>query len=190
MCLLKNHTQLIQIDKLRLKTIRVLFPLHREALAAYLSPILGQYAIKNNDFISEFIANFHIVTNDSFRGLLNVEGAEAGSSLYNEQVLVPLILHIYKGGKFIIKINRPAVGFLFSTCFKKRRRFYRSVAHSGDLIGFRNYKKLVQISFFKLPLLVEDDNKNDVKKIASNNIFFSNLCKQYKETRNALHQRR
>jgi hypothetical protein len=183
MCLLTSYVKLSQIDKLELKTIRILFPLHRDALTAYLSPILGQYAIKNNEFIAAFIENFHVVTQGVFKSVLNVEGAEAGGSLYNEEVAIPLIVHIYKGGKFIMEVNTPTIGFLFSTCFKKRRRFYRYLINK-KLAGLRNYKKLIQISFFKLDGRAKKNT--DIFNTPISNI----LLKQYTGVRNALHQRR
>jgi hypothetical protein len=150
----------LQIDKLKLKTIRVLFPLHREGLTSYLSPILGQYAIKNAEFINDFIVRFNIFTKNSFKEQLNTEAAEAGGALYDEILFVPLLVSIYKGGKFNIVVNPPALGFLYSYAFKKRRRFYRNLFNNSSrrLSGLRNYKKLLQLSTFRF--LGEDNFLN------------------------------
>lgn len=116
---------MLLLDKNRVKTVRLFFPLHRESLASYLSPILGQYAIKNTDFISEFVKKFNIVTDNVFKDLISLESAEAGGSLYDEILFVPVYLDVYKGGKFNMEIKNPSLGFLFSNMFKKRRRIYK-----------------------------------------------------------------
>jgi len=113
------------LDKNRLKTVRLLFPLHRESLSSYLSPILGQYAIKNTDFITEFVKNFHIQTNNAFKDIITLDSLEAGGSLYDETLFVPVYLNVYKGGKFSMQINKPSLGFLFSNTFRRRRRIYK-----------------------------------------------------------------
>lgn len=154
--MLLNFSNLLQVDKLKLKTIRVMFPLHREGLTSFLSPILGQYAIKNSEFISDFVAKFNLFTKNSFKEQLNIESADSGGALYSETLFIPLLVKIYKGGKFDITVNQPALGFLYSNTFKKKRRFYRNLFNGRKLQGFRNYKKLIQLTTFKL--LKESDN--------------------------------
>ncbi len=169
-----------QVDKLKLKTIRVAFPLHRDALSAYFSPILGQYAIKNTDFIQEFIISFHKATSERFKGLLNVENLETGGSLYTEELFVPVILNIYKGGKFTLKVNTPALGFLYSIGFKKRRRFYRRLLNLEYQV-LRNYKKLLQVISLKI--------LDNYSPLTLKSPLFTTLLNEYKDIRNAYHQR-
>lgn len=163
----------MQLDKAKLKTIRLLFPLHREGLSSYLSPILGQYAIKNADFINDFITAFTKYTDDSFANLINVDSLETGGVLYDETLFVPLLLNVYRGGKFSIKVTLPALGFLFSSSFKKRRRIYKRLLR-GEVSLLRNYKKLFQITIFKM------------SKVATNNN--TEILEHYKQVRNALYQ--
>lgn len=112
-------------DKLKLKQVRVLFPLSKENLSSYFSPILGQYAIKNTEFIAAFIKQFHERTSNIFLLAFNSEPSEERGLYDNEELVVPLLLNIYKGGKFTILVGALSAGFLFSTCFKKRKRLYR-----------------------------------------------------------------
>jgi len=103
------------MDKQRQKQIRVLFPLHKESLTSYFSPILGQYAIKNSEFIQNFVLQFHLSTNNSFKELFNIENIEE-KGLYGEELLIPLLVTIYKGGKFSLLINLPSIGFFLKSC--------------------------------------------------------------------------
>jgi len=164
------------VDKFRTKQIRVLFPLHRENLTSYFSPILGQYAIKNSEFINVFLSMFNDFTNNRFKDSLNIDNADENGLYPNMELYIPLIVNIYKGGKFSLIIALPSLGFLYSKCFKKRRRYYKRFIDRSLLI-LRNYKKLVGFSIFKTN---------------SFNLMGAPLIERslYKNIRNSIHQTR
>jgi hypothetical protein len=174
----------LSIDKARLKRVRVLFPLHREGLTSYFSPILGQYAIKNTEFLATFVKQFHLVTHDIFKATFNEDAVEE-RGLCSDELIVPIIVDVFKAGKFSLTILTPSVGFLFSLCFKKRRRIYRHL--NKKLKALRNYKKVFQLAMFKRYTNVFVTSKT---LFASNATLFSINASTYNEVRNSIHQRK
>lgn len=162
-------------DKIKLKVIKMLFPLHKENLTAYLSPILGQYMIKNSEFLAQFLSDFHKATNSIFIDSLTPQKVELGGSLYVDQLFIPARVTVYRAGKFKIVISFPELGFLFSGFFIKRRAIYKRVVR-GQLELLRNYKKLFQITIFKSFGTLEAGLKAEIAK------------KKYAQVRSALFQ--
>lgn len=110
-------------DKSTIRSVRTVFPLNRPGLTTYFSPILGQFAIKNTDFINEFITKYHIVTRNAFKDVFEEGSEETG--FYDEELMIPVNIIVYKAGKFNLQVDLPALGFLYSTYFNKRRRIYK-----------------------------------------------------------------
>lgn len=113
--------KLVILNKNQTKNVSVMFPAHRENLTSYLSPILGQYGIKNSDFIATFVPNFHNVTNNSFLLDSNTENIEAEGLINYYDLFVPCRLIILKGGQFLIEPQFPHVGSVVRVSYKKRR---------------------------------------------------------------------
>ena len=154
------------IDKSRIKQVLILIPLHRENLTSYLSPVLGQYGIRNSDFVKEFIKEFNFLTNSKFVSFLS-DFDDPDKSLSEETLTIPVYLNVYKNGKYKLTVGYSFIGSLFRTLFKKRR-YYK--------VGkfYRNYKKIFQLTVFYTVL------KNQ----------FSKLEDVYKSIRNSIHRKK
>lgn len=129
------------LNKTRQKQVLILLPLARENLTSYLSPLLGQYGIRNNEFLENFYTKFNVLTNDIFAQDINIENVEVGLS--EEEIIIPVNLDVYKAGKYDFSVIYPHVGTLFRSYCKKKRRFYKRY------FFYRNYKRLLQLSVFK-----------------------------------------
>lgn len=179
--MLRNSLQLQQVgfDYLMIKRVKILFPLHRGALTSYFSPILGQYAIKNSEFIIKFIEDFHSISNNLFKSEFSAESTE-DEGFYSEELLIPLHLLVYKGGKFGLQIKSPTTGFLLSITSKKRRRIYKR--RQGNITLLRNYKRIFQLVVMRSINAVVLSNR-------AGNYDFSVTLPQYKNIRNTLYQK-
>lgn len=166
-----------KIDRLKLKEVLILVPLHRDNLTSYLSPILGQYGIRNSDFLKVFVDEFNKSTDFAFEKLIALEGVDSGNSLSDFELTVPVKLKIFKAGKYEISILPPHLGFLFSSKFGRFRRRLRR----GRII--RNYLKL-----YKLALT--QNNHFTVCTEPLNPVRLNNFVQNsYKSVRNALHKK-
>lgn len=161
-----------------------MLPLHREGLTSYLSPLLGQYGIRNIDFVTTFIQAFNAKTLDVYASSISADDLELGLS--DELLSVPTRLTVYKNGKYKIDIERPFIGSLFNLAFKKRRRFHRQGT------PYRNFKKLFHLSLFSrygtstlgaMEQLYEKDRFYNFE----NDLF---LKQNYAAVRNSLHRKR
>lgn len=147
--------------KAKIKELLILLPLDRENLTSFLSPILGQFGIKNPDFINAFISEFNKISNNVFAEDFKESLQEPNSSLLDLDLIVPVSVIVFRGGKFELFIKPPTVGFLFTVDyakFRKRRRRYtnllyvykvavmKSVSNSVSEI-LSNYK-IIRDSFF------------------------------------------
>lgn len=159
-------------DKNQIKKIFVMFPLHRQGLTSYLSPILGQYGIRNGDFITAATVDFHKLTNNSFLNDFNNEDVEA-QGLLNYELSIPISLKIYKGGKYELNSLLPHVGFLYRAALKKRR------IKRKKMKLYRNWKKFYLLSIYSLTCEFNNNNFNDKM-----------LFQRYLNVRNSLHRKR
>lgn len=177
----------ILYDKLRIKKVLIVVPLHREGLTSFLSPLLGQYGIRNVDFVTTFASTFNAKTLNIFSSDIVIDDLEAGLS--DELLSIPVYLSIYKNGKYTLDTGYPAAGSLFNMLFKKRRRFYR-----GKTL-YRNFKKLFQLSTFLryievslLPSTSGSELTHETTPLFSFNDVHLQLC--YDHVRNSLHRKR
>ena len=157
-----------------------MLPLHREGLTSYLSPLLGQYGIKNIEFVTNFVAAFNEKTQSMYSGDIMVDDLELGLS--DEVLFIPIALTVYKNGKYIIETGYPSVGSIYQTTSKKKRRFYRYKNF------YRNYKKLLQLTSFTM--YVNIAMQNELKFLYGQNAFNSSAFRlTYAEVRNSLHRK-
>lgn len=117
----------------------MLVPLHRENITSYLSPILGQYGIRNSDFLNNFVEEYNKQTNFIFANEISTENVDT-HGLSDFELTVPVRLTVYKGGKYKIKTLLPHVGSLFSSYFTSSRRFVRKEK------SYRNFNKLLKLA--------------------------------------------
>lgn len=123
----------------------------REGLTSYLSPILGQYGIKNIDFISTFVEEFNKKTNNYLASQLNSEKIEE-KGLVDFELTIPVKLKAYKAGKFTITIKYPNLTFIQREYIKKKKKLFKLLRHAGTGVTFAkafvNSKKLLQLVLF------------------------------------------
>lgn len=161
-------------DKNQIKQVFVMFPLHRQGLTSYLSPILGQYGIRNSDFITTAVADFHKLTNNTLLDDFNTEDVET-QGLINYELSIPILLKVYKAGKYSINAFLPHVGSLYRAALKKRR------VKRKKMKLYRSWKKFYQLSIYS------------TKKEISSTTFLENsnfLNQKYLSVRNSLHRKR
>ena len=99
------------------KILTLLLPLNQETLTSYLSPILGQFNIKNNEFLKQFILDFNNFTNfifkENFSDFLN----DKSKILADLDLIIPLNLIIFFNNKYQIIFKLPSVNMLLNFFF-------------------------------------------------------------------------
>lgn len=178
---IKENSQLFNFDKNQIKNVSIMFPLHRENLTSYLSPILGQYGIKNSDFINTFVVNFHKNTNNVFVDDFNKEDLEIRGLLDYFELFIPVNLIVFKGGQYLLDPILPHVGSVYRVSFKKRRIRRRRFKL------LRNWKKILQFSLFSFQLKNTEFTKIDNTLIPN---LISSAKKNYLQVRNTLFRKR
>lgn len=178
------YSKLPIFNKSIIKNVLILLPLHREGLTSYLSPLLGQYGLRNIDFVTNFVSVF----NEKTSGILeeNIKSDDIELGLSDEVLTVPIYMTVYKNGKYELDTGYSLIGFLYKTTFKKYRRFFKNYRF------YRNYKKILQLVFFKYYIFTAMNKKNYINNVPLYNITSISLeiKNVYKEIRNSLHRKR
>ena len=116
--------------------------MNQETLTSYLSPILGQFNIKNNEFLKQFILDFNNFTNfifkDEFVDFLN----DKSKILANLDLIIPLNLIVFINNKYQIIFKVPSVNTLLNYFFIE----FNLYKNSSKYIY---YLTLYKISFLK-----------------------------------------
>lgn len=155
----------------KIKTIVILLPLARENLTGFLSPILGQYGIRNSDFLAQFVQEFNKLTENVYADDLEESLEDSSSSLLSEfDLTVPVKITIFKGNRFELSLQTPHMGYLLS-------RTYESISsHIEDIATY------FKINYVRYAFLHKSFLEN------SNDLFFcysEALKHQYKNFRKA-----
>lgn len=112
-----------KLQRLQVKKVLIFVPLFRQNLGAFLSPVLGQYGIRNVDFLQlfqnkfrEFFTNVAVSSGLVEKFLeLSVEVAERGEDSLSDlfDLIVPVYLVLYKSGlPYTLEIQFPHSGAL------------------------------------------------------------------------------
>lgn len=101
------------IDKSVLRKLLIIVPLNQETLISYLSPVLGQFNIKSEFFLKQFVEEFNKFTSNVFLEKFDCFLKDKTDYLADLDLIIPLYFIIYKDGKFVFEFKTPSVGFLF-----------------------------------------------------------------------------
>lgn len=167
---IKSVNNIFNFNKNKIKVVTIMFPLHRENLTSYLSPILGQYGIKNSDFINMFVSAFHEKTKNIFLDDFNTEDVES-DGLLEYELFIPSTLTVFKNNKYFLETQFPTVGSIYGTTFKKRRikrrrfKLLRNWKKTLQLALFASYKLFKQPEVYRKEFLKELDLKSDYLRV-------------------------
>jgi hypothetical protein len=120
-------TSLVIQNKNITQSLRILLPLSRENISSYLSPLLGQFAIKPGEFLSLFIEKFDAHTNflytEDFDDFLNEKISFLSYTNLTIPVQVTISMEFNKVTQYSILINYPTVWALITNFFFKKKKF-------------------------------------------------------------------
>lgn len=156
----------------KIKELVILLPLARENLTSYLSPILGQYGIRNSDFLTQFVQEFNKLTENMYADDLEQSLEDTSSSLLPDfDLIIPVKLIIFKGNRFEIRLQTPPLGYLNSLTYERISR------------RLKNFSTFYKINYLRYAFL----NKSFLE--SSTDLFFCNskaLKHQYKTFRKSI----
>jgi ribosomal protein L11 len=95
-----------------IKKLKFLIPLNSVTLEPYLSPILGQYNIKVDDFLKKFIIEFNILTNNFFITEFRSPNEKLLAPSLN--LIVRVYVLVYQNFEYSINLLSPNSSFLYN----------------------------------------------------------------------------
>lgn len=139
-----------------IQKINLLLPLNSETLTSYLSPILGQFNIKNSDFLKKFIIDFNNFTNFIFEEKFSFFLNDQSKLLAELDLIIPLTLVILKNNKYEIWFKTPQVGFLI-------KYYIQSMRYYSKPTKYMRYFCLYKLAYLKSIIISVGLNKNKIK---------------------------
>lgn len=138
MYLLERFVVNLLKEKNILRKLLIILPLNQEGLTSYLSPILGQFNIKSELFLKQFVIEFNRFTNDIFINYFDDFLNNKVNYLADIDLVIPLYLIIYRNGKFAFEFKTPSVGFLFRyiISFSKSNSNYKYIYYGIYKISY------------------------------------------------------
>jgi hypothetical protein len=138
------------------KNLTLLLPLNQETLTSYLSPILGQFNIKNNEFLKQFILDFNNFTNFIFKEAFSDFLNDKSKILADLDLIIPLNLIIFFNNKYQIIFKLPSVNTLLNFLFIELNLYNNSSK-------YLYYLSLYKIAFLKSILINYGFNNKMIK---------------------------
>ena len=139
-----------------IKNLTLLIPLNQETLTSYLSPILGQFNIKNNEFLLQFISDFNNFTNFIFKEHFSDFLTNKSKILANLDLIIPLNLVIFFNNKYQIIFKLPSVIGLLNFFFIEFNLY-------NNNSKYIYYLSLYKIAFLKSMIINLGCNNNMIK---------------------------